>query len=588
MAALKTIKDRGVEHGAFDEDLLPQAHKDLVERSIHGVDINYHATQLAASNLTLGAPSVNYKAMSVHTLHHGPQPDGTIRLGSLDLLRDAVRGRKPDLFGFAKTATVVDRGRPSCPGPVEVVLEPNVVLMNPPFTANDKRGRKYDRVDLKRMQGEEQKLRGVIAEADPEAGALIDFNSVSTFFTPLADALLKKDAGVLGKILPTTACTSTSGLDERRFLASRFHIDTIVTTHDPKRPNFSENTSIHESLLLCRRKTPENARASTLFVSLAHKLDHPSEIGQLADWLAAVHERRPHEWHALFEWPEERMAAGDWSPAQWFDGALAYVAEEIETLPGLTPLGDMALVEPAGQAIRGAFLNPLQNEPRSEYAIMWRHQTGKRTTMRASVDCVTEPKAGKDAYARSLWPKASRLLVAAKLNPQAVRTASVLVDEPVLGNTWVPVTPTGDSAQVHADPNEQLRITKAWCAFLNSTPGAVLFLNRRAKKLTYPAYSLDQLRSLPCPDPAKTRIEHLAAAFDELRDHELLPWAQMDHCPIRARLDVVVGQMLGIEPTKLAEWRRKLVQEPTISNKKRVVGDASSPTPRDVASDPME
>ena len=572
MAVLKTIKDRGLEHGAFDEDLLPRAHKDLVERSIHGVDINYHATQLAASNLTLGAPSVNYKAMSVHTLQHGPQADGSIRLGSLDLLRDAVHGRKPDLFGFAKTATV-DRDRPSSPRPVQEALEPDVVLMNPPFTANDKRGRKYDRVDLKRMQGEEQMLRGMIAKADPEAGALIDFNSVSTFFTPLADALLKKDTGVLGKILPTTACTSTSGLEERRFLASRFHIDTIVTTHDPKRPNFSENTSIHESLLLCRRKTRQNARAPTLFVSLAHKLDHPSEIGQLANWLAAVHGRRSHEWHALFEWPEERMAAGDWSPAQWFDGALAYVAEEIETLHGLTPLGEMALVEPAGRAIRGAFVNPLRNEPRPEYPVMWRHQTGKRTTMEASADCVTEPKAGKDAYARSLWPKASRLLVAAKLNPQAVRTASILVDEPVLGNAWIPITPTGSSVQVDADSSERSRITRAWCAFLNSTPGAVLFLNRRAKKLTYPAYSLDQLRSLPCPDPQNMRTEHLAAAFDKLRDRELLSWAQMDHCPIRARLDAVVGQTLGIKPAKLAEWRRKIVREPTISNKKRVIGE---------------
>lgn len=571
MAALKTIKDRGLEHGAFDEDSLRQAHKDLVERSIHGVDINYHATQLAASNLTLGAPSVSYEAMSVHTLQHGPQADGTIRLGSLDLLRDVVHGRKPDLFGYAKTAMVVDRDRPSRPRPVQDLLRPAVVVMNPPFTANDKRGRKYNRTDLKRMQREEQTLRELIAEADPEAGALIDFNSVRTFFTPLADALLRKDKGVLGKILPTTACTSTSGLAERRFLASRFHVDVVVTTHDPKRPNFSENTSIHESLVVCRRKTRENAHAPTLFVSLAHKLDHPSEIGQLADWLAAVHGRWPHEWHALFKWPEERMAAGDWSPAQWFDGALAYVAEEIEALPGLTPLGEMALVEPAGRRIADAFVNPLRNEPRPEYPVMWRHQTGKRTTMRASADYVTEPKAGKGAYARGLWPKASRLLVAAKLNPQAVRTASVLVDEPALGNAWVPVMPLGDSAL--ADPNEQLRSQKAWCAFLNSTPGAVLFLNRRSKKLTYPAYSLDQLRSLPCPDPGKVRTGYLAATFDELQHRELLPWTQMDCCPVRARLDAVVGQMLDIKPAKLAEWRRRLVQEPTISNKKRIVGE---------------
>ena len=571
MAVLKTIKDRGLEHGAFDKDSLTQAHKDLVERSIHGVDINYHATQLAASNLTLGAPSVNYTAMSLHTLQHGPQADDTFRLGSLDLLRDAVHGRKPDLFGFAKTAKVVERDRPSRSRPVQELLEPDVVLMNPPFTANDKRGRQYSGTDLKRMKTEEWRLRELIAEADPEAGALIDFNSVRTFFTPLADAVLKKDTGVLGTILPTTACTSTSGLAERRFLASRFHVDVIVTTHDPKRPNFSENTGIHESLLVCRRKTRENAHAPTLFVSLAHKLDHPSEVDQLADWLAAVHGRRPHEWHTLFEWPEERMAAGDWSPAQWFDGNLAYVAEEIEALPGLTPLDEMALVEPAGRRIRDAFVKPGADKMQG-YPIMWRHQAGERTTMRASADCVTEPKAGKGAYARRrLWPKASRLLVAMKLRTTTVCTPSVLVDKPALGNAWVPVTPSRDLCGT--DPGESLNLQKAWCVFLNSTPGAVLFLNRRTKTLTYPAYSLDQLRSLPCPDPAKVRTGALAATFDELQDSELLPWHRWINCPVRHRLDAVVGQMLGIDPTKLAEWRRKLIEEPTISNKRRVVGD---------------
>ena len=538
------------------------------------MDINYHATQLAASNLTLGAPSVNYERMSVHTLQHGPQADGTIRLGTLDLLRDAAGGKKPDLFGFAKTADVVDRGRSGGRDRSQEleldIRKQDVVLMNPPFTANDKRGRKYDKTDLKRMQREEQRVREVVASADREAGMLIDFNSVGTFFTPLADALLRKDTGVLGQVLPTTACTSTSGLEERRFRCSRFHVDVIVTTHDPKRPNFSENTSIHESLLVCRRKTERNARAPTLFVSLAHKLDHPTEITELAAWLRAVHQRRPHKWHALFEWPEERMAAGDWSPAQWFDGDLAYVAEEIESVAGLAPLGEMASVEPAGQAIRGAFLNPLKNEAKPEYPVMWRHQTPKRTTMRASVDCVTEPKIGKGAYARSLWPKASRLLVAAKLNPQAVCTPSVLVDEPVLGNVWIPVTPFDDNGLAQVAPNRRLRTQKSWCAFLNSTPGAVLFLNRRSKKLTYSDYSLDQLRSLPCPDPRKVTIDRLATAFDELQDRKLLPWAQMDHCPVRARLDAVVGQTLGIDPAKLAEWRRRLVQEPTVSNKKRV------------------
>ncbi len=577
MAALKTIKDRGLAHGAFDDDNLAQAHKDLVEQSLHGVDINYHATQLAASNLTLGAPSVNYEAMSLHTLQHGPQPDGTVRLGSLELLRDAVAGRAPDLFGVAKTARIVDRGRPDRHGPAPDLRNQSVVLMNPPYTANDKRGRKYNKDDLKRMQREEQSLRETVARADRAAGEVIDFNSVSTFFTPMADALLKKDVAVLGKVLPTTACTSTSGLAERKFLARRFHVDVIVTTHDPKRPNLSENTSIHESLLVCRRKTEQNANAPTLFVSLAQKVELPSEIEEIRDWVSAVHERRPHKWHALFEWPEERIAQGDWSPAQWFDGELAFVADEIESLASLRPLGEIALVEPAGRAIRGAMVNPLKHDPEPQYSVMWRHQTARQITMRTTVDCVTEPKPTKGDYARNaLWPKASRLLVALKINPQAIRTTSVMLDQPVLGNAWVPVTPRASYLRLDArmsghSAQRSLRVQKAWCAFLNSTPGAVLFLNRRSKKLTYPAYSLDQLRALPCPDPRTTDASALADAFDRLQGEELRPWPEMDQCPVRAELDAVVSRVVGLGPDRIAEWRRKLVLEPTISNKARTV-----------------
>ena len=71
MAALKTIKDRALEGGAFAEDSIDGAHKHLVESSVRGLDINWHALQLAASNLTLGAPTVDYKAMHIHAMKHG-------------------------------------------------------------------------------------------------------------------------------------------------------------------------------------------------------------------------------------------------------------------------------------------------------------------------------------------------------------------------------------------------------------------------------------------------------------------------------------------------------------------------------------
>ena len=54
-------------------------------------------------------------------------------------------------------------------------------------------------------------------------------------------------------ILPTVMATNPAAFHTRRYLAHRFHIDTIVSSHDPDRIFFSENTSIGEILLICRR-----------------------------------------------------------------------------------------------------------------------------------------------------------------------------------------------------------------------------------------------------------------------------------------------------------------------------------------------
>ena len=287
MAALKTIKDRMATSAEepMTAERTGKVHKELVENSIHGFDINYQATQLAASNLTLGAPSVDYDAMNIHTLLHGPQANGTVALGSVDLLTDALGSSEQlDLLSYVKEPEVSTPDAP--PAKASFTSTFDVVLMNPPFTSNVKRASKYDQQDKERMQARELQTKGQIGTVDREASEMIDSNSVSTFFTPLAHALLRKDRGVLGKVLPTTACTSTSGIAERKYLAKHFHIDTIVTSHDPKYPNFSVKTSIHESLLICRRHHKETSNKPTLFISL-HKM--PRTSSEVAEWLLETH-----------------------------------------------------------------------------------------------------------------------------------------------------------------------------------------------------------------------------------------------------------------------------------------------------------
>ena len=78
MAALQAVKAQAARAGAAAHDD-PGLHRDIVENVLCGLDINAHAIQLAACNLTLGAPTVDHRRMNLGTMPHGPQAGDDVR-----------------------------------------------------------------------------------------------------------------------------------------------------------------------------------------------------------------------------------------------------------------------------------------------------------------------------------------------------------------------------------------------------------------------------------------------------------------------------------------------------------------------------
>ena len=68
MAALNIIKKRAANAQKSDEKGVEKLHKKLVENTLHGFDINRYSVQLAACNLTIGAPQTDYARMNLHAL----------------------------------------------------------------------------------------------------------------------------------------------------------------------------------------------------------------------------------------------------------------------------------------------------------------------------------------------------------------------------------------------------------------------------------------------------------------------------------------------------------------------------------------
>ena len=431
----------------------------------------------------------------------------------------------------------------------------DLVIMNPPFTRNDIRNRQYNTRDRRSLQKREIDIAKFLKHRDPSAFSAIDQTGVRTFFTPLADVLLKNAAASLASVVPTTALTSSSGTPERTFLAERFQIETIVTSHDPKRINFSENTTIHESLIVARR--PGAEREPTRFISLARMPQNTHEAILLSDRINRG--QLLGEWGTEHSWPWPRMREGDWSAAQFYDGALANAVHDLAALAGtvLAPAGELCHIEPGGQRIRDAFLR--ESAPNAPWTvpILWNHPTEIQTTMNAEADVFGAPKPGRIDYAKHLQRKASRLLVVNRLRTNTVRVSACYAPQPLLGSSWIPVRPIS--------PNPAFE--HALCVWWNSTPGILTLLHCRAKALDYPRFALDSLRALLIPNPNRVNITPLADAFTTTRAKPLRPWPQMHDCSHRAILDQAAAQVLQVDGRTIADWRKRIAHEPTVSGK---------------------
>ncbi len=189
------------------------------------------------------------------------------------------------------------------------------------------------------------------------------------------------------------------------------------------------------------------------------------------------------------------------------------------------------------------------------YHAFWSASAKLRRTMRASPEQPIEPRPGKEQLAARYWAQRSKLLVSSRHRTTNALLTAVYSETPAVGSAWVPVAVREDDE------------AKSLCAWWNSTPVRLMLFNRRSKTLDYPSWSLDQLRSVRVPSPVNPGWGGLLAAYEEACDIELLPLRDGEQCEGRRIIDRAAAQVLGIPEATIADWRRRLACEPTISNR---------------------
>ena len=462
-------------------------------------------------------------------------------------------GAAPDTFVWDDD-DVVD------PDTKAALANTRVVLTNPPFSDNTKRNRNVDEDTKRAMQQREKDLRDRLLASDKAAGGLIDTNSISTFFTPVIDCVLDRNDGVVAKILPMTACTAASGREERQFLASRFWIKYVVMCHDPKNINLSQETNINECLLIGTRQGVSEGKPTT-FVNLSR---YPFNTDDARAIAAALREGNFDAIGRGTEWPADRVEAGDWSPVQWYTGALATACNHLRKNGRLATAETLYQFGVQGRDV-SRFFEPIEGNARTHnhLGILTSIAEQNRKCLVGTPDEVwqvmpvekRDTRGGKDAVPKYVNEQ-GWMLAAQRFSTTSSRTASQYTAEPALGTAYLTIrTDTPDEA-------------KALNLLWNSTPVLIQLLSMRAKKAAYIHWSGTQLQSVRLPAEARepNLVRALARVHEELADMEIgrLQYAADD--PVRATIDDATAELFDLTPDTVAEWRKWLSQEPFMHN----------------------
>jgi superfamily II DNA or RNA helicase len=264
-ALLADMKRRARDQGAT-ERRLAQLQKRAVEDVLAGMDINAVSLQLAATQLTAGNTEIRYARMGLYLMPHGPTGDAVVptAAGTLELLAEESvlpRGNQRLFTGAAKATALrmnfdalETLGDPEVSRAAEAALGARIAIMNPPFTNRSKMGEKFTTSTQHSLRGRVDELESQLVAGDGDLDGFVDKNSIAPLFMALAERCVDPHFGVLAVIHPTIALTNASGVHERRVLAARFDVDTVLTCHQPGNINLSQDTNINESIVVLRRR----------------------------------------------------------------------------------------------------------------------------------------------------------------------------------------------------------------------------------------------------------------------------------------------------------------------------------------------
>jgi len=581
MAAAQAISDKYIRTRADDGRTLTPVdlrslHAALMENVLHGYDVLPSALHLTASTLAMLAPEVAFRAMNLFVLPLGID-HGEPRLGSLDFLEETEVRTQMSLDYSHATSVRTGAGNSYSSNATVPTLD--LCVMNPPFVRSVGGNLLFGSLPDERgvLQKElRRRVKGFSASSTAGLGGV---------FLALADQRLTP-GGRLAFVLPAALASGEAWALTRHLIAARYHLETVIASHDAEHPNFSENTDLSELLFIARKLVEKERAGSTTYINLwrnprsihealdlANRITH-TEAPVSVDGTGFTTIRSPSGRLGEVVTMPVPVGEGNWTGALFAQTELLRTCWMLQSgnlrVPGdakvtaikVCSLGALGGLGYDRRDIHDAF--EVSRDDISLHPAFWGHDAEQVGTIAQEANAYLIPrtraaKGRKLKDATPVWSKAGQILLVERLWPITHRVLAVGFDKAVLGNTWWAFK-----------GNDLTRAQqKALLLWLNSTLALLLYFGRRVttrsawmqmKKPAWLSMPVLDVRAL-----SEKQLKNLADAFDTVSTRNLDALADLDKDPARQTIDEALCDSLGLPD--LNHVRELLAREPGLNAK---------------------
>ena len=233
-------------------------HRMMMEEVLYGCDVMPSAVHITGSTLSGVEPSVAFTDSRLYTMPYGRMKDGSVKIGSLELLRSS---NVLTLFNTSDPALRTGSAGEETAAQVQAEIPDggyDLVIMNPPFTSDTKHRDSEDGVlnaafaafeSTEKVQSDmAKKLIGLANDMSYHGHA-----GLGSAFFALAHKKVRP-GGVVAFVLPFTAINGSSWAKFRELIAKQYTDVTIVSiAANGYAMSFSSETGIAECLVIGRK-----------------------------------------------------------------------------------------------------------------------------------------------------------------------------------------------------------------------------------------------------------------------------------------------------------------------------------------------